>query len=311
MRVIGQFAPLDGRKLPGSLDVHVGQVISQVPDSTMEASLSESYPNLLDRLDRTRREWEVAMHTVAPPVVPEGMVVREWVFNGTNRGWHYPFIGSKRDSNISHAWRTFVLLPCGATGGYVVAAILDSPSFHLFCRRRNRGPLAEERKRLTIAPPQPPMPSHPTPSSLALSQAYLDRPSKRLKPCDNFVSALEGLLYSMQGTSDSDIPLSLKPNEDMELFACRCKEAFRLVPLYRDWENQSVSDPVAQHLLDHKGFISDFTELSTCNIPDAQLADAALSLFRRYIVKSQHSIGSDHDAELHSFDLMFPSFFMS
>jgi len=71
---------------------------------------------------------------------------REFVFNSKSKGWHYGFLGSKKDSNVWHLWSAYALEPLPENPEiYVVAARIDSPPFQLFCRRRNRGPLAKAR----------------------------------------------------------------------------------------------------------------------------------------------------------------------
>jgi len=92
--------------------------------------------------DVVRESWEAQNHRPAPP---EGCE-REFVFNSKSKGWHYGFLGSKKDSNVWHVWSVFALDPVeGSSDLYRVVARLDSPAFQLFCRRRNRGPLAKAR----------------------------------------------------------------------------------------------------------------------------------------------------------------------
>jgi hypothetical protein len=149
LRIVGEFLPLVASS-QGSIEADVGGVVKKLSSELVEAQPSVAFPNFAEHLDSKRKEWEGATGKTAPPA---GEPVTEWVFNGVNKGWHYGFVGSKRDCNLYHIWRMHAMVPNeGPGGGFRVVARLDSPPFHLFCRRRNRGPLALERMKDAAGP---------------------------------------------------------------------------------------------------------------------------------------------------------------
>ena len=151
LRLIGMFCP---RFEPGEEDERntaskfiLGGILTkaELDEKLKSGILADWMEGFVEEIPKEcqalKLSWESANQRQAPPIDCE----REFVFNSKSKGWHYGFLGSKKDSNIWHVWSVFALYPSPDELSYTVLARLDSPPFQLFCRRRNRGPLARSR----------------------------------------------------------------------------------------------------------------------------------------------------------------------
>lgn len=59
-------------------------------------------------------------------------------FNRELKGWHYGFVGSRRTKDILHTFRAYVFEETETKGVFQVIASTQSPSWKLYCRRRNQ-----------------------------------------------------------------------------------------------------------------------------------------------------------------------------
>jgi hypothetical protein len=152
MRLVGAFAPkLLEEEITSKKHIplfQLGRTISrkELEEKLRSGLLAECMEGFIEDVpkecDDCKRSWEQQNAKTCPP---DGCD-REFVFNSKSKGWHYGFLGSKKDSNVWHVWSVFALEPTEKDPDmFSIVARLDSPPFQLFCRRRNRGPLAKSR----------------------------------------------------------------------------------------------------------------------------------------------------------------------
>eukprot|EP00924_Labyrinthula_sp_SR-Ha-C_P007917 snap_masked-scaffold_41-processed-gene-0.11-mRNA-1 protein AED:0.47 eAED:0.47 QI:0/0/0/0.5/1/1/2/0/823 len=96
------------------------------------------------RLDTILSRTELERNTRTKTDLAKRLILGEWCdgivsFNRTKKGWHYGWVANKHTCDFKHKFRAYAFEVCEGKKKFLkCVSVVDSPSFTIFCRRRQR-----------------------------------------------------------------------------------------------------------------------------------------------------------------------------